>query len=130
MGAFSRAIKKGATHTEAQAFVNARYPVSAEQIAFENELQLLHQPFPWISFFGIVLTIIQTNAAYQHSNQQMSLFALIGYELTMISYALVCAGVFRGTFLVLKLKTKRTVFGLALFLFAVGVGITNSATLQ
>jgi hypothetical protein len=79
--------------------------------------------FPWPSAVGLLYPICAT--IYIATSTPAGAIAVIGYGTANLGYLLFAAGVFSGTFQILRLRTRWQVFGAAIVSFLLGTVLSN-----
>lgn len=100
------------------------YAYSAyDQPKMREFMEIAGGSFSWPSAIGLLYPICAT--IYIATTTPAGTIAIIGYGTANLGYLLFAAGVFSGSFRILRLRTRRQVFGAAIVFFLLGTVLSN-----
>jgi hypothetical protein len=125
VGAYRRACESGLSCEQARAYSDQLYPPTADDLAYEaSHRDGAARPIGIASLLALLYPL----AAALYVSRSAPLVVAVGYALANLSYIMLAAAIFRGTFLVFGLHRRTHVFAVAVLSFIVGTALCNVRT--
>jgi hypothetical protein len=129
LGAFRRALNKGAPDDLARAYSDAIYPPTPRQLEFESRLRTGQYHLPWGSGLGILLVVanlyLMVAQATAETGSTPPLLTTTGYGIAQLGYVLLAIGIVKGRFGILGILRRKTALLFGVVALICGTMIMN-----